>query len=295
MKSAVYTGWVRHRRHAPVRNAFRYRLYMLYVDLAELPRLFRRIPLWSLGRRNLARFRRADYMGDPRTPLEEAVRDLVEARTGRRPAGPIRMLTQVRTFGYVFNPVTFYYCFDAAGERVETIVTDITNTPWGERFAYVHTRADDQGRRRRKRYRFPKAFHVSPFMRMAQDYDWSFVDPGERIFVHMESRQDAQRMLDATLALRRRPWGARALHRVLLTHPLMTFKVIAAIYWQALRLWWKRCPFVPHPRTRGAPDDASPDAADPVHTSTSARRPARGAQPGAQAARGATRRTPVPS
>ncbi|MDJ0521982.1 MAG: DUF1365 domain-containing protein [Planctomycetota bacterium] len=293
--SGIYEGWVRHRRHAPVRNHFRYRLYMLYLDLDELPRLFRKTGLWSLGRRNLAWFRRADYLGPADVPLDVAVRDLVERETGRRPEGPVRMLTQVRTFGYVFNPVTFYYCFDAAGERVDTIVTHITNTPWGERFAYVHTRAEEDASGRRKRFRFPKAFHVSPFMRMAQDYDWRYVEPGERIFVHMETREDGRAMLDATLALERRRWSAGSLHRVLLRHPFMTFKVIAAIHWQALRLWWKRTPFFAHPsHARGS--DHVPDAAPTgARTQPAEGRAASGPQPGARPSEEPGRREPVHS
>lgn len=247
MHSAIYEGWVRHRRRAPVRNDFRPRLYLLYLDLEELPSLFDRRALWSATRPNVAWFRRADYLGNADEPLDESVRALVEARTGARPTGPIRMLTQLRTFGYVFNPVSFYYCFDAAGARVETIVAEITNTPWFERHAYVLPRSHADVRGRRQRFEFPKTFHVSPFMEMAVDYDWLFTEPGERLSVHMACRREGLTTLDATLALRRSPLGARSLARVLLRHPLITFKTTGAIYWQAMRLWWKRCPFVPHP------------------------------------------------
>ena len=286
MNSAMYEGWIRHRRHAPVRNAFRYRHRMIYLDLAELPRLFDRRWLWSVGRPNLAWFRRADYLGDRRLPLDEAVRDLVEERTGCRPDGPIRMLTQLRTLGYVFNPVTFYYCFDRKGEQLVTVVTEITNTPWYERHAYVLSREDGEGTGDRQRFRFPKAFHVSPFMGMDQSYDWRFRAPAERLHVHMDVIQDGEVRLDATLALKRRPLTRRVLARALLLNPLATFKVTAAIYFQALRLWWKRCPFVPHPRkkqrlTRGTNDVATKptpflaEDADPH----AAPRPARGVAP----------------
>jgi DUF1365 family protein len=205
------------------------------------------------------------------------------------------MLTQVRTLGYVFNPVTFYYCFDAAGMRVETIVTHITNTPWGERFAYVHTRSAAGTTGRRKRFRFAKAFHVSPFMRMAQDYDWRYVDPGERLWVHMETAQDGKRMLDATLALERRPWSTRSLRRVLLRHPFMTFKVIAAIHVQALRLWWKRAPFFAHPR-RSRGSDHDPDATPSRPGDSPAEgRPAPGPQSGPGSSEAPERRQPVHS
>ncbi len=167
------------------------------------------------------------------------------------------MLTQVRTLGYVFNPVTFYYCFDEAGVGVETVVAEITNTPWFERHSYVLSSEAGDAHGKRRQFRFPKTFHVSPFMEMAMDYDWQLTDPGRRLFVHMESRKDGRTVLDATLALRRSPLDARSLSRVFVRHPLIPFKVTAAIYWQALRLWWKRCPFVPHPHRSRAQEEGT--------------------------------------
>ena len=139
MHSALYTGRLRHRRFAPRAHQFSYRLFMMYVDLAELDEIFRGRWLWSARRPALAWLRRADYIGDPARSIDTVVRDRIAAQTGTRPAGPIRMLTHLRYFGIGFNPVTFYYCFDAADTRVEAIVAEITNTPWNERHAYVLT------------------------------------------------------------------------------------------------------------------------------------------------------------
>ena len=246
--SAIYEGWVRHRRFRPARHRFGYRLFMMYLDLDELPGLFNRQWLWSARRPNLACFRRADHLGDPRLPLDECVRQLVGDRTGRRPEGPIRLLTHLCYWGYGFNPVSFYFCFDRAGHGLETVVGEVNNTPWGEQHCYVLHRGMDSGRVPRKCYRFPKAFHVSPFMGMKQDYTWRFTAPGRKLFVHMDNRENGDRLFDATLALRRREIGAASLARVLVQYPLMTSKVIGAIHWQALRLWLKRCPIYTHPR-----------------------------------------------
>src|SRR5688572_14099325 len=171
MKSALYSGWIQHRRFGPAKNSFRYRVFMSYVDLAELPGLFAKRWLWSARRPALAWFRRKDFLGPPHVPLDTAVRDLVATRTGVRPRGPIRLLTHLRHFGYSFNPVSFYYVFDAADTRVETIVAEITNTPWKERHAYVLPVAASRGTSRAWRFSFAKEFHVSPFLPMDMRYE----------------------------------------------------------------------------------------------------------------------------
>jgi DUF1365 family protein len=251
--SCLYRGRVRHRRFAPRPHAFEYRLFMLYLDLDELPRLFDRYWLWSARRPNLAWFRRADHLGDPKKPLAESVRELVAQRTGQRPCGPVRLLTHLRYFGHGFNPVSFYYCYDSAGERVEHLVAEVNNTPWGEQHCYVLSGAPAQREQHVQRFELDKQFHVSPFMGMDIHYRWSFARPGEHLFVHLQNRQHDERLFDATLYLDRAPLGSAALAGALLRYPFMTFKVVAAIYWQALRLWLKRIPFHPHPRKKEAP------------------------------------------
>lgn len=252
MRSALYVGTVRHRRFTPVPHAFQYRMFQLCLDLSELDEVFARRWLWSARRPALAWFRRADHLGDPTEPLDTAVRDLVAAAGAPRPAGPIHLLTHLRYFGYCMNPVSFYYCFDRTGATVESIVAEVHNTPWGERHCYVlhdrGTSGDDGAAGRTQRFELRKDFHVSPFMPMDLDYTWQFSEPDDRLAVHMVTRQAGEPLFDATLALRRRPITAASLAGVLVAYPFMTLKVIVAIYWQALRLWWKGAPFHAHPK-----------------------------------------------
>lgn len=217
---------------------------MVYLDLDELDEVFEGRLLWSTRRPAVAWFRRADYLGRPDRPLQDEVRDTVAASGRARPGGPVRMLTHLRYFGYAQNPVTFYYCFSADDqEQVEAVVAEITNTPWGERHAYVLGAPDGTAEER-----FTKAFHVSPFMPMDQEYRWRFSSPGAELAVDMESVEDGRRVFDATLRMSRRPITGRSLAGALARHPWMTARVVTAIYAQAFRLWVKRTPVFDHPK-----------------------------------------------
>lgn len=249
--SCLYVGEVRHRRFLPVAHAFSYRLFMPYLDLEELPTLFSGRWLWSASRPALARFRREDHLGDPEVPLAEAVRTAVAERIGRRPEGPIRLLTHLRYFGFVFNPVSFYFCFAPDGTRLEALLAEVDNTPWGERHLYVADARRGEGAGATHVWRLAKELHVSPFMPMDLEYEWRVTAPGERLVVHMENLRDGERLFDATLRLERREIDGPGLARALVRFPFMTARVLAAIYLQALRLWWKRAPYHPHPGSPG--------------------------------------------
>jgi DUF1365 family protein len=257
--SAIYEGTIRHRRFEPVDHSFRYRLFLMYLDLGELPQLLDRYPLFSARRTAPARFRRADFMGDPARPLDECARETVAAATGERPAGPVRLLTGLRYFGHSFNPVSFYYCFDGAGERVDAVVADVRNIPWGERHPYVLARGGQRGTVIGEE--LEKSFHVSPLMGMDQTYSFRASEPGESIAVHIESRpretasarledgltRSRQKTFDATLNLRRRELSGRTLAGMLARYPAMSLQVVAKIYAQSLRLKLKGAKYHPHP------------------------------------------------
>lgn len=246
-QSCIYEGVIDHQRLEPVRHAFRYRLFMLYLDLAELPGLFGGRWLWSAERRAIAEFRRSDYPGPADQPLDESIRDLVEERLGARPRGSIRLLTHLRYFGYGFNPVSFFYCINEDGSGLDAVVADVRSTPWGERHAYV---VDGRGASR-VRTSLSKQLHVSPFMPMDLQHGFRFQVPGARLAVAIEDRRRGETVFAARLLMRRKEIGGAALARVLCRYPLMTAQVIAGIYLQALRLYIKGAPYFAPPGNAG--------------------------------------------
>jgi DUF1365 family protein len=252
--SAIYEGWVRHRRFEPVDHSFRYRFFLVYLDLAELPEVLDAFPLYSARRRAPARFRRADFLGDPERPLDECVRDVVAESGAPRPAGPIRLLTGLRYLGHSFNPVSFYYCFDPTGRRVEDVVAEVENIPWGERHAYVLERGAREGTVLTDE--LEKKHHVSPLMGMDQTYSFRAGTPGERLQIHIESRPRqaegrAPKTFDATLSLHRRELSRPLMLGLLARYPAMSLQVVAKIYAQAARLKLKGARYHHHPEGAG--------------------------------------------
>ncbi len=245
LQSAVYEGTVQHRRHQPIPHAFQQSLFLMWLELAELPAVFQRHWFWSVDRTNLASFWRRDHFGDPARSLDESVRTLVEEQSGRRPNGPIRVLTHLRYFGYCFNPLSVYCCFDADGTQLEAVVAEVSNTPWNERHCYVLPVTQQDGSA--YTFRFPKGFHVSPFMDMDIEYRWTLRLSADRLVLHTENLRNGDPFFDATLTLRRREITGGTLAGVLLRYPWMTAQVIAGIYWQALRLWLKSVTYYTHP------------------------------------------------
>lgn len=236
MNSCLYEGILRHRRLQPKTHHFTYRVFMAWLDLDELDAL----PATGIRRNRFAAaaFHDADYpLG---TPLKDKVLARLKDLTGEQPEGQVMLLTQLRYYGFHFNPVNFYYCYDG-DNTLRWVLAEVRNTPWNERHYYA---VDGQTPRPNE-----KAFHVSPFNPMDMVYHWRFNPPGKTLHMHIENHQ-ASKVFDATLLLRRQPLTRKNLTSMLLRFPAMTLKTAVAIYWQALRLWLKRVPVYNHPASR---------------------------------------------
>jgi DUF1365 family protein len=239
----------------------------MYLDLDELPSLFSKKWYCGLERFNFVSFKRKDYFKPEQASLKQAIIDRVNQHYIDHQANPpeissVRMLGHVRYLGFNFNPVVFYYCFDQ-NNQLQVILSEITNTPWGERHAYIHaiTGADaltdsemqlthykNNPSNHKFKFEFMKRFHVSPFNPMNMDYRWVFSEPKDQLHVHMDNfiqTKSANKHFDATLNLQRKSFDKK-LSSVLIRQPLITVKVVWGIYWQAFKLWVKRSPFYDH-------------------------------------------------
>jgi DUF1365 family protein len=247
--SAVYLGTVAHHRRAPTAHGFRYRTAMLLLDLDHAAEDLCGHRGWAYEGRAYASFRRRDHHGDPAVPLDAAIRATIAARTGERPEGPIRLLTQPRVLGWCFNPVSFAYAYERDGTTLHSVLAAVTNTPWRERHAYAVAARDadlDPGSGRLQ-WRLPKRFHVSPFMAIDHEYRWRLSPPGPTLGVELASDRAGERIFDARLELVRRPLDRDGLRAYLRRQPLGTLADVARIYGQAARLALKRTPTFPHP------------------------------------------------
>ncbi len=252
MHSCIYEGTVTHRRTEPVNHWFQYRLFMVYLDLDELPAVVSRQGMIADGRHTSRSFLRSDHLFDTSKSLSSEVRELVQSHTGQTSRGPIRLLTQLRYFGYYMSPLNLYYLFDEDGMTVEFIVAEVNNTPWKERHCYVLWQGNGTQRETNWNCSHPKEFHVSPFMDMNMEYRWHVTKPGEGLAVRLANFQAHEQLFEASMKLQRRTLNRQQLRRMTLRYPLMTVQIVAAIYLQALKLWWKQCPSYTHPKKQRA-------------------------------------------
>lgn len=231
MRSAIYTGTLIHSRRSPARNTFRYPMSFFVLDLDELPELERRLTLFSVNRPNLVTLRDKDHFDGSLPVKEAAVRFCAERGVE---VDRVLMLAQLRLLGYVFNPVTFHWCYGPDG-KLACMIAELNNT-FGERLPeLLHGPS--------LAYEHDKHLHVSPFFGLDQSYQYAFSEPEDEVWARVHVRENGHVPLSAVLHGRREELTNATLSRALVRYPLMPMQVTALIHLQAVRLWWKRVPF----------------------------------------------------
>ena len=246
MKSSLYFGEVRHHRRIPKKHAFCYKVFMVHLFTDEINKVFKKNIFWSANRKNLSSFNRKDYHKPEEDDLAKAVRKTMSDQLGEPVRGPVSIITHLRTFGYCFNPVSFYYCWDEDKKTPHTLMAEITNTPWHERYAKCFKL--DQLKDQTTTHEFKKEFHVSPFIGMDINYDWRFKGPAEHFKVDMMLKEKDQLFFTAHLNMKHKPFNSFNMNWALTRFPLLTFRITFGIYWHALLLRLKGCRFYPHPK-----------------------------------------------
>ncbi len=251
VNSKIFIGNIKHRRLKPKPHQLNYKLFMMYIDLDELPYLFDGFWLWSKDKFNIACFRTSDYLHNKNGNIKDTVIDEIDRRYQTKVTGPIRMLTHLRYFGHCFNPVTFYYCFDSLGENIDFILAQVNNTPWDERHIYTIDNRNKKLQKQNSRFindNFDKEFHVSPFLPPDMQCHWRFSTVEHNLSVFIQNHIKGKKVFDASLYLTAKKINSKNLNLALLKFPMMTIKVVWGIYWNALKLWVKGTPFYSHPK-----------------------------------------------
>jgi len=244
-KNYIYTGTIRHRRFTPFYRLFNYSLFMAFIDLDTVNDFLKKSWFWNVNKSALISFHREDYHGDPSIDLASSVRKTIRKISGIETKGPIRLLTHLRYFGYCFNPVSFYYCYDERDSEVEVVMAEVTNTPWKERHSYIIN--NKNGEQKNLTSNFKKKLHVSPFWGMDHDYEWLFTQPENNLFVNMKNFKSEEKVFDATLTMKRKPFTKKELIKQVIRFPFITMIVVFRIHFQAFKLWIKKAPFFTHP------------------------------------------------
>lgn len=251
-RSHLLVGNVRHRRFTPVEHALNYHLFMPCLDLDEIEALQRKV--WGFGQKwwHWARFKREDYLGSG--DLKQAVLDKVHQMSGQTIEGSVKAVIHLRYFGIYFSPVNFYYIYDHQGEW-RYLLAEVSNTPWNERHYYLLDAQDEST------WKHNKAFHVSPFNPIEQQYQWKIKPLNNKLSVHLECHRE-RKEFDATMKMSKHPFSSKVLLKHLIVTPVMAVKVMTGIYWHALKLWIKGAPFYSHPKYKQSDESSATQSAE---------------------------------
>ncbi len=244
----LFQGTLSHHRYAPKKHRFKYKVFQIWVNLNKLAGLDEISPFWSSKSFNLVRFKRSNYLPSEKS-LADQVKSTIREHTGIAFDGDVFMLANLSYWGHCYNPVCFYACYE--GETLHFFVSEIHNTPWGERFCYVHQPFEPDASAMAQSHThvadFNKQFHVSPFMPMDVQYRWRYRLTDDHVQISMNLSQSDTRIFNATLNLRSQALTPLQASLLPFKYPVMGMKVLVGIYWQAFLLWKKGLTFFRHP------------------------------------------------
>jgi len=254
LEPAIYRGALRHRRFQPTQHEFTYPVFMVFLNVDTIAETMQGVRFGGYNRFNWASFQERDHFGDPSLSLRARLERDASAQGIALPDGPIYLLTNLRYLGYCFNPISIFFCYPRAG-GAPMVVAEVNNT-FGETKLYWLGPHNAVPAQNSLHFRCAKDLHVSPFMDMALDYDFVLTEPAERLVVQINTLEGGHSFFDATLTMQREDWTSANLTASLMRQPWLTAKIIAAIHWEAVRLWWKGTPFFPHPASKPIPGEA---------------------------------------
>jgi len=242
LNSGIFCGQVVHRRFEPVLHKFKYKMSMFGIDIDEINHISQKFALFGTSKFSPVKFNQKDYIVNEPGDLKERIASKVKSLGGKWDGTKVLMLIQCRCLGIYFSPVNFFYCYNKDGS-CELMLAEVSNTPWNERHYYLIDVLNPDMTK--------KTFHVSPFMQLNMKYKWRVSEPLEKVNIsianHFEETEAA--VFDAHLTLRKTPLTSLNLIKSWISLPLMVFKIVTLIYWQALKLFIKRVPFVPYSKS----------------------------------------------
>ncbi len=260
LEQGFLIGNIRHHRYLPKPHQFDYSMYWSLLDLDLLSANCRKFKFFSKERWNIFSFRQKDFFNYENLSNKQSIQNLILNKTGRQFEGKVLLLSHLRFLGFNFNSVSFYFCINEQGE-LEHILSEITNTPWGERHPYLLSCDNSSERGDCYIFNFNKEFHISPFVSMEMDYQWLFKIQNDQLRIHMKvikkssaenhdlaSAKQKSKVIDVTFTGKHIPLSQNNLNSMILRHPFQPLKMVWRIYWQALKLWLKKTPFYLHPK-----------------------------------------------
>ncbi len=248
MQNQYCTGHVVHHRQHPKKHRFKYHMSWCLFNLSQLDQTIKNNRWFSLNAFNLISIKNKDYINDEQVSIKDKIHDYLVSQTQHPFDGQVYLFTHPRFLGCGFNSVNFYLCYE--NKQLSYIVSEINNTPWGQKHLYFHDLKCDSQHAHDATFRFSKSFHISPFAEMDIDYAWNFKITDQQFDVSMQLDQKGKTIMNVVLKTQLQPMTDKNQLKWMITRPFQGIKMLSGIYWQALKIWLKGIPFFSHPKSQ---------------------------------------------